>query len=128
MDLIKIVIQIIIACAIYNVWIVRFGKATKWRGGSATNMKAEFEVYGIPNWLMMVVGFFKLLLATLLLAGILFPIVVAPAAIGMAFLMMGALSMHVKVGDPLMKSLPAFSVFSLCIILILLSLELIKLS
>ena len=123
MEWIKIAVQLIIAIGIYNVWIVRFGKATKWRGGSATNMKAEFEVYGIPGWFMMIIGFMKLTLATILIAGIWFPFLVLPAAVGMTSLMMGAVAMHIKVKDPLLKSLPAFSVFSLCLVLIFISLQ-----
>lgn len=121
MEWIKIAMQLTIALGIYNVWLVRFGKATKWRGGSATNLKAEFEVYGIPQWFMMVVGFFKVTLATLLIVGIWVDILIGPAAFGMALLMTGALVMHIKVKDPLLKSLPAFTVFTLCVLLALLS-------
>ena len=121
MEWIKIAVQLIIALGIYNVWLVRFGKATQWRGGSATNLKAEFEVYGIPQWFMMVVGFFKVTLATLLIIGIWVPMMVGPAALGMSFLMTGALAMHVKVKDPILKSLPAFTMFALCVFLVLLS-------
>jgi hypothetical protein len=34
--------QIIIALGIFNVWIIRYGKETNWRGGEAKNMKEEF--------------------------------------------------------------------------------------
>lgn len=33
MDLAVTVIQVIVALGIYNVWLLRFGKATSWRGG-----------------------------------------------------------------------------------------------
>ena len=39
MEWIKIAIQIIIAASIFNVWILRFGKPTSWRGGGAKSMK-----------------------------------------------------------------------------------------
>ncbi len=103
-----VVIQIIIALGIYNVWLLRFGKATEWRGGTAKSMREEFEVYGLPPWFMSLVGFLKLLFATLLLVGIWYQPVVRPAAFGMAVLMLGAISMHIKVSDPLKRSLPAF--------------------
>jgi len=56
-----------------------------------------------------VIGFFKLLAATLLLIGIALPVVVEPAAIAMFLLMVGAFVMHLKVKAPIHKSLPAVS-------------------
>ena len=44
MDTVRIIIQVIIALGIFNVWILRFGKSTDWRGGAAKSMKEEFEV------------------------------------------------------------------------------------
>jgi hypothetical protein len=58
----------------------------------------------------------KLLLAVLLVAGIWFPAVTQPAAIGMAVLMLGAVVMHVKVKDPPKKSLPAFTMLVLSLV------------
>jgi uncharacterized membrane protein YphA (DoxX/SURF4 family) len=110
------IIQVIIAAGIFNVWILRYGKPTDWRAGGAANMKEEFEAYGLPGWSMMAVGFLKLLLAVLLIVGIFFPVVTQPAAIGMALLMVGAIGMHMKVKDPLKKSLPAFSMLVLSLI------------
>ena len=48
-----------------------------------------------------------------LIAGIWFPAVVPIAAIGLAILMLGAIAMHFKVKDPMMKSLPAFTMLVL---------------
>jgi hypothetical protein len=45
--------------------------------------------------------------------GIWYTPVVRPAAIGMLILMIGAISMHVKVGDPAQRSLPAFTMLVL---------------
>ncbi len=102
-----VVFQIIIALGILNVWIVRFNKSTDYRGGGASSMKEEFEAYGLSETVMKLVGFLKLTLAALLVIGIWYPIVVIPAAAGMAGLMIGALLMHIKIGDPSIKSLPA---------------------
>jgi len=110
------VIQVVIALGILNVWVLRYGKATAWRGGEAKNMKEEFEVYGLPGWFMKLVGALKVLFAGLLIAGVWVPGLAVPAAIGLGILMLGALAMHVKVKDPLKKSLPAFSVLVLCIV------------
>ena len=116
MEWIKIVLQLIVAIGIYNVWLVRFGKSTKWRGGSATDMKSEFEAYGMPHWFMMVIGFTKVTLATLLIVGIWFPILVGPAALGLTSLMLGAIGMHIKVKDPVQKSLPAAALLVLSLL------------
>lgn len=118
MEWIKIAIQLIIAVSIFNVWIIRFGKPTSWRGGSAKSMKEEFEAYGLPEWFMKLIGFLKLTLAALLIAGIFVPDLIKPAAIGMAILMLGAIVMHIKVKDSLVKSFPAFSFLVLSLILI----------
>jgi hypothetical protein len=115
METVRLVVQIIIALGIANVWLLRFGRSTSWRGGGATNMKEEFAVYGLPGWFMRIVGALKLLLAAALVAGIWVPELVRPAAIGMAVLMLGAVAMHVKVEDPARKSLPAFTMLVLSV-------------
>ena len=108
-------IKLIIGLGIYNVWLLRTRKVTNWRGGDAKNMKEEFAVYGLPGWFMNVVGFFKLLFATLLIVSIWVPSLTLPAAVGMGLLMLGAVSMHFKVKDPPKKALPSFTLFVLCL-------------
>ena len=100
------IIQVAVALGMYNVWLLRFGKSTNWRGGTAR--KEEFAVHGLPGWFMGVVGFLKLLFATLLIVGVWYPVVTRPAAGGLAVLMAGAVAMHFKVKDPPLRSLPAF--------------------
>ena len=111
-----IIIQIVIALGIFNVWLLRFGQPTGWRGGAAVNMKEEFQVYGLPEWSVQVIGFLKLLFAACLIAGIWYPALTRPAAIGIAILMLGAVAMHIKVKDPLKKSLPALTMLILSVI------------
>ena len=118
METAVMILQIVVALGIFNVWVLRFGKSTDWRGGSAVNMKEEFEVYGLPTWSMRVVGFLKLLFATCLIAGIWIPALTRPAACGIAVLMLGAVAMHIKVKDPLKKSLPAFTMLVLSLIVV----------
>ena len=38
-----LVSQVIAALGIFNVWIIRFGKATNWRGGDAKSLKDELQ-------------------------------------------------------------------------------------
>jgi len=113
MEAMRMVAQILLVLGILNVWLIRFGKPTQWRGGDAQNMRAEFEVYGLPFWFMILIGTAKVILACCLIAGFLFPPIARPAAMGLAALMLGAITMHIKVGDPMMKSLPATSMFAM---------------
>ncbi|NNF62853.1 MAG: DoxX family protein [Acidimicrobiia bacterium] len=98
---------------ILNVWFLRFNKDTGYRGGDATNMVEEFEEYGLSKNTMYAVGATKVSLAILMLLGHWVPKLVRPASGGLAALMLGAIGMHVKVKDPLKRSLPAISVFCL---------------
>ena len=100
------------------MWLLRFNKATAYRGGTAANMREEFAAYGLPAWSCYLVGFLKIASALALLGGLLYPALVLPATVVVAVLMAGALAMHLKVGDPLKKSLPALSVLILCAIII----------
>ena len=119
MESLALVSQIVIALGLLNVWLLRAKRPTAYRGGDAQNMREEFEAYGLPAWFMGVVGFFKVSLAILLLAGIWYPPITRPAAIAVALLMLGAVLMHLKVKDPLKKALPAFSLLVLSVIIIL---------
>ena len=110
------VLQLIIGFGILNVWLLRFGKSTSYRGGNAQNLKEEFEVYGLPEWFMKVVGFLKITFAVMLIAGVWVPALTKPAAIGMAFLMLGAVAMHIKVKDPAQKALPALTLLVCAVI------------
>lgn len=110
--------QVIVGCGLLNVWLLRFNKSTAYRGGTAANMLEEFAAYGLPAWSCYLVGFLKVASAFALLAGLLYPAIVLPGAVVIALLMAGAVAMHVKVGDPFKKSLPALSVLILSAIII----------
>jgi len=116
MNVIGKLAQTAAALWILNVWFKRFNKDTGYRGGNATNMKEEFQEYGLSENTMYAVGAAKVSLAGLLLAGHAAPRVVRPASIGLAVFMLGAIGMHIKVGDPLKRYLPALSVFTLATI------------
>lgn len=113
MDTLVTICQIITGCGLLNVWLLRFNRATAYRGGSAANMLEEFAAYGLPVWSCYLVGFLKVTSAFALLAGLIYPAIVLPAAVVVAFLMAGAVAMHAKVGDPFKKWLPALSVLTL---------------
>lgn len=109
MTYIIIALKCIVGLSILNVWLLRGKKSTKWRGGNANNLRQEFEAYGLPEWFMYTVGTVKVILAVLLIASIMYPEFEAIAAYGIAILMFGAVFMHIKIGDELKKSLPAFT-------------------
>ena len=105
--------QTVAALWIINVWFFRFNKDTGYRGGDATNMKEEFEVYGLSESQMYGVGAAKVGLAGTMLVGLAVPRLARPASIGLAGFMVGAIVMHIRAGDPPKRYLPALSVLSL---------------
>lgn len=105
--------QWIIGLGILNVWLLRARRATDYRGGDAKNMKEEFAVYGLPPSFMVAIGIVKVSLAIALIAGTWMPSIVQPAALAMAVLMAGAVSMHIKVKDSLKKTLPSLAMLAL---------------
>lgn len=121
MELAIKIIQIIISLVLLSVWLIRPQMETKYRGGNAKNMKEEFAVYGLPSWFMKLIGIFKVSAAILLIAGLWFPFVVHYTALGLVLLMAGALSMHIKVKDPVIKFLPALTLFVLSLVLFFLT-------
>jgi len=115
MQLVIPALQILAALVLLSVWLVRFGSATPYRGGSAHSMKEEFAAYGLPAWSLYVVGTLKIGVAVALIAGLWMPVVVFPAALLLGGLMLGAVAMHVKIRDPLLKSMPALVMLLLAI-------------
>ena len=107
MDIVVQALQVVIAIAVAVVWLVRPNTPSPFRGGSATTIREEFAVYGLPDWSVGAVRAAKLACAALLLLGFAVPSLTPIGAFGMAAFMVGAVAMHVKVRDPLMKSLPA---------------------
>ena len=101
------VLEIIVAFGLLNVWLLRAQKSTPYRGRDAKNIVEEFAVYGLPKWFCYFIGFLKIGSAVLLLAGIIFPVLQLPASLLITALMIGAVAMHIKVGDPIIKSTPA---------------------
>ncbi|MEM9158522.1 MAG: DoxX family protein [Verrucomicrobiota bacterium] len=107
MDTLKIILQIACGLGILNVWLLRFAKETPYRPASAHNLPEEFAAYGLPEKALYAIGGAKVLLACALIAGVWIPEIVVPAAWALAFLMIGAIVMHLKVQDPVKKSVPA---------------------
>ena len=122
MEILGPVLQVIVALGLLNVWLIRAGNATPYRGGEAKSMREEFEAYGLPASMMYVVGTLKILIALALLAGIWFPVLIAPAAAVLIVLMIGAFTMHLKVKDPVEKAVPSLLMLAMAIAITVLSL------
>ena len=112
------ILQIIAALGIFNVWLLRFGQDTEYRGGKASNMNEEFVVYGLPTVAVYIIGFLKVVSAIGLLVGIFLQSFVIPSAILLAALMLGAFGMHLKIRDPFKKSIPALIMLALCVVIL----------
>ena len=104
------ILQLIIAIGLINVWLFRFNKATQFRGGGAKNMKEEFMAYGLPLWLMYFVGAMKVAIAFMLIISFWIEELLIYNLLALAVLMIAAVFMHVKVKDPIKKSYPALSI------------------
>jgi len=101
------VLQLIVGLGLLNVWLVRRRSSTAYRGGTAKTLQEEFAMYGLPGFAFYLVGALKVGAAVVLIAGVWMALPVQAAAGLVAVLMLGAVAMHIRVGDPLVKSLPA---------------------
>jgi hypothetical protein len=108
-----LILQVILGLGLLNVWLLRASSATSYRGGAAKSLREEFGSYGLPTWFFYLIGFLKIGSAALLLSGVWFPEAIVPAAGLVVALMLGALAMHVKVGDPAIRSLPALAMLAM---------------
>ncbi len=96
--------QIVIALSIAIVWIFRFDNIVK-----------EFRQFGLPDLVRTMVGAAKIALATLLVAGVWYPVPVAAPAVVMAVLMIGAQGAHLSVANPWHKFLPSLALLVLSV-------------
>jgi DoxX-like family len=110
----QILIQIIIAASVLYVWIFRYD-----------NIIREFKQFGLSDLTRNMVGATKISLATMLLAGIWYESLVVIPSFIMGLLMVAAQYFHFKIKNPLIKHLPSLFLLLACIILILLTLNII---
>jgi len=96
-----------VSMVVLNVWLLRFNKATIYRGGDATNMIEEFLVYGIDKPFLYLIGALKIAAAVGLLLGFFYKKFIIPCASIITVLMIGAVAMHFKVSDEAHKFFPA---------------------
>ena len=96
MNNLSVIAQVIVALSIVYVWVFRFDNIVK-----------EFKQYGLSDLTRSMVGATKIILSTLLVAGIWFPDLVLVPALLMALLMIAAQYFHFKVKNPFMKRVPS---------------------
>ncbi|MBC7555633.1 MAG: DoxX family protein [Chryseobacterium sp.] len=106
--------QIIVAASVVYVWIFRYEVIIK-----------EFKQFGLSDLTRTFVGAAKVALATLLIAGIWYPSLIAIPAILMGFFMLAAQYFHFKIKNPFIKHLPSLFLLILCIFITLVSLDVI---
>ena len=104
------VLNVIIALTIFNVWFLRHNRKTPFRGGDASSLLQEFKVYGLPKWMFYLTGFVKILLSVALIVGIWFEEINILASMLLSLIMLIAVIMHIKVNDPIKKSVPALTI------------------
>ena len=122
MHYILLALKLIVSLGILNVWILRRKQPSLYRGQNATTLREEFAVYGLPTVVYYAVGIIKVSLAVALLGSTLtqYSYLGAPAAKGLAALMLGAVAVHLKVRDPFKKWIPSIVILTLCIAILLL--------
>ena len=115
-----IILKLITALGIFNVWILRFSKMTEYRGGSAKSLKEEFKIYGLKLWTMYLIGAIKIAVSILFIISFFIKDVYnLDELIGlygsaiMSLIMFGAILMHVKTQDPIKKSFPAITMLTM---------------
>ena len=72
------VLQILVGLGLLNVWLVRSGLSTRYRGGAAKSLKEEFAAYGLPDSAWLIVGALNVVAGIILLAGLWWPLPEAP--------------------------------------------------
>ena len=104
--------QLVVALSVAFVWIFRYDNVVK-----------EFTQFGLNDLTRNFVGASKIALATLLVAGIWYPLLVQIPSVLMGLFMIAAQYFHFKIKNPFSKHLPSLILLMLCAIIALLSIQ-----
>ena len=110
----SVVAQVVVALSVVYVWVFRFDNIVK-----------EFKEYGLSDLTRTMVGASKIVLSTLLVAGIWFLELVFIPSLLMALLMMAAQYFHFKVNNPWQKRMPSLFLLILSLFIAAVSYKLI---
>ena len=102
MENLTILAQISVALSVVYVWTFRFHNVLK-----------EFKQFGLSDITRNLVGATKISLATLLVVGIRYPLLVFIPSILMGLLMIGAQYYHFKIRNAFSKHLPSLILLAL---------------
>ena len=121
MNEVAILLQVFVALVVFNVWTFRAEKPTKYRGGSAKTLREEFMEFGLSEKIYMITSLSKPMLSVALIVAIFFPFMTIPIASVMAFFMAGALLMHYRIRDELIKYIAPGTIFACCVAIVVVS-------
>ena len=110
------ILSVVVGLTVINVWLFRSNRSTSYRGGDATSLLEEFQVYGLEDYFL-IIGIIKVSLAIMLLLSLYFKKLSFFASTGIGIMMLVAVYMHVNVGDELIKSMPASVMLASCLII-----------
>jgi hypothetical protein len=105
MSTVALIAQLVIGLSVLYVWTFRYPNVTR-----------EFTQFGLSDRVRTSVGTSKTALATLLLAGLLYPVPVLAPALLMAGFMVCALWFHFKAHNPWMKCVPSATLLALSLV------------
>ena len=116
MKILSKVLSVVVGLTVINVWLFRSNRSTSYRGGDASSLLEEFQVYGLDDYFL-IIGIVKVSLAIMLLLSLYFKKLSFFASSGIAVMMLVAVYMHINVGDELIKSMPASVMLTSCLII-----------
>tara|TARA_B100001564_G_C20537315_1_gene622654 strand:- start:549 stop:908 length:360 start_codon:yes stop_codon:yes gene_type:complete len=107
--------KIILSISLFFVWVVRY-----------ENITAEFKGYNYPYWFRDFIGILMLSFSTMIMKNKNELIILG--CLGIIILMLGALWTHYIVQNPLRKTIPAFAVLGLCLIIVYFTIDLLMIT
>ena len=116
MKVLSKILSVVVGLTVINVWLFRANRSTSYRGGDASSLQEEFQVYGLDDYFL-IIGIVKVSLAIMLLLSLYFKKLSFFASSGIAVMMLVAVYMHINVGDELIKSMPASVMLTSCLII-----------
>ena len=116
MKVLSKILSVVVGLTVINVWLFRSDKSTSYRGGDANSLMEEFVVYGLGDYFL-TIGIIKVGLAVLLILSLYYKKLRMFSALGIGLMMLVAIYMHFRVGDELIKSMPASIMLLSCLII-----------
>ena len=110
-------LQLIVGASILFVWLFRTNVPTNFRVGQAQSLREEVTEAGFPDYVYDVMRIVKPIFAFFLIMGIVWNPITLPCMAFTTIFMIGAVVMHIKVRDNLIKMLPAVTLLLFCFII-----------